>query len=116
MFNEAMSSRKVNGVHEQEKCKSYESSEWNDLQAIEDDVSTYASGSLRQRTLYVHKTCATDQQQMNFISDVVYDVVLGSSVNCLFYWINPMLFSSSSKYSCDLSCWNIFSYNLKTTG
>ena len=85
LFNEALCSRKVNGVQEQEKYKSYESSEWNDLQVIEDDVSTYASGSLRQRTLYVHKTCATDQQQMNFISDVVYDVVLGSSVNCLFY-------------------------------
>ena len=85
LFNKAFASKQSNGAQEKEKHKSFEASEWNDLQAIEDDVSTYASTSTMERTLYVHKTCATDQQQMNFISDVVYDVVLGSSMSCLFY-------------------------------
>ena len=90
MFNEALASSQSSGAKEQEKYKSYEASKWNDLQAVEDDVSTIAS--FHQRKLYVHKTCATDQEQMNFVSDVVYDVVLGSSVNRLFYWINGLSF------------------------
>ena len=56
-----------------------------DLQAIEEDTaSTHASTSQYERELYTHKTCATDQQQMHFLSDVVYDMILGSSVNDLF--------------------------------
>ena len=85
LFNKAVASRQTNnGVQDHEKYKAFEASEWNDLQVIEDDVSTYASTSAMERTLYVHKTCATDQQQMHFVSDVVYDIVLGSSINVLF--------------------------------
>ena len=54
------------------------------MQVIEDDASTYASTSAKGRALYVHKTCATDHQQMHFVSDVVYDIVLSSSIKFMF--------------------------------
>ena len=74
----------MNGIPERDKYKYFEPSEVEDLHTIEEDASTYASASTVDRALYVHKTCATDRQQMHFISDVVYDMILGSSVNVLF--------------------------------
>ena len=84
LFNKAINSRCINGCSERDKYKVLEPSEVEDLHTIEEDASTYASGSTIERSLYVHKTCATDREQMHFISDVVYDMILGSSVNVLF--------------------------------
>ena len=79
-----MTNRYTNGFPERDKYQCFENSEVEDVQTIEEDASTCASGSTFDRALYVHKTCATDRQQMHFISDVVYDMILGSSVNVLF--------------------------------
>ena len=84
LFNKAITNRDINGFPERDKYQCFENSEVEDVQTIEEDASTYASGSTFERSCYVHKTCATDQEQMHFISDVVYDMILGSSVNVLF--------------------------------
>ena len=84
LFNKAMANRYINGVTDKDTYKVSEPSELEDPHTIEEDISTCASGSVFQRSLYVHKTCATDREQMHFISDVVYDMILGSSVNVLF--------------------------------
>ena len=84
LFNKAVANRFTKEIPEREKHRAFETSDVEDVLTIEEDASTCASGSTFDRALYVHKTCATDRQQMHFISDVVYDMILGSSVNVLF--------------------------------
>ena len=55
-----------------------------ELQTSEDYTSTGESSSCYDRALYIHKTCATDEQQMHCLSDVISDVILSSYFNILF--------------------------------
>ena len=55
-----------------------------ELQTSEDFTSTGESASCYDRALYIHKTCATDEQQMHCLSDVISDVILSSYFNILF--------------------------------
>ena len=55
-----------------------------ELQTSEDFTSTGESASCCDRALYIHKTCATDEQQMHCLSDVISDVILSSYFNILF--------------------------------